>query len=166
MEITEAEMQKLSTVFHDRYTVGDIDSCWEYQGGVSSTGYGVVRSTVPLGSNKYKQLYMYAHRLSYLLHYGDLPPSLHCCHKCDNPICVNPNHLFLGDAQANQTDKVLKNRQLKGIDHSGVKYTEDQIREWKFGTESARSIAERMAIDPSYIYGIRGGKYWKHIERL
>lgn len=82
--------------------------CWNWQGRKNKSGYG------KLGNR-------YAHRLSYeLFNNNSIPEKMCICHKCDNPSCVNPDHLFLGTQKDNMRDMIKKGRQVKK-DNSGEK---------------------------------------------
>lgn len=80
------------------------DGCWEWQGSKNAQGYGVITE----GGKIIK-----AHRVSYRLHYGDIPDGLFVCHHCDNPCCVRPDHLFTGTALDNALDMRNKGRRAK-----------------------------------------------------
>jgi len=80
--------------------------CWFWIGSKhSSKGYGSFRLKKPIK----------AHRASWILYKGEIPENLHVLHKCDNPLCVNPDHLFLGTNADNVKDKVAKKRQYKPL---------------------------------------------------
>ncbi len=106
-----------------------MDECWEWQGYININGYGQTR----IGGRKGKAYQ--AHRLSWIVHFGGIPDGLHVCHKCDNPPCVNPNHLFLGTNLDNIKDRMKKGRSVaawKGISreqHPSSKVTDKQIIE-------------------------------------
>lgn len=80
------------------------DSCWEWQRGTNSKGYGAVK----IQNKTYS-----AHRVSWTLFNGDIPEGMFVCHHCDNPKCVNPEHLFIGTQKDNMQDKCKKGRHHK-----------------------------------------------------
>lgn len=83
------------------------DSCWEWQGVLAKKSYGAF---CPGPGRRMHP----AHRYAWQLTHGAPPEHLLVCHKCDNPRCVRPDHLFLGTTQDNSDDKVRKGRQAKG----------------------------------------------------
>jgi len=101
------------------YTPEDYGGCKEWDGGAFTSGYGSVY---------YEGKARRAHRLVYEFFSGDMIPKALCVlHKCDNPICVNPFHLFLGTHKENMEDKVKKGRQYTG-GHS-LKLSKEQAKQ-------------------------------------
>ncbi len=88
--------------------VDKTNSCWLWKGGKDIYGYGRLR--VP-GHN------LLAHRISYELHHGPIPKEMLILHKCDNPPCVNPAHLFLGTQETNNKDAKSKGRSRGRFSH-------------------------------------------------
>ena len=80
--------------------VNKTDTCWLWTGGQAG-GYGVTS----IGSKTY-----FAHRASVILHGGTIPPKMCVCHKCDVPLCVRPDHLFIGTHKENTHDAIRKGR--------------------------------------------------------
>lgn len=91
--------------------------CWNWTGRRNVKNYGMI-----CHDGKDTR----AHRVSYVIHNGPIPDGLFVCHRCDNPSCVNPTHLFLGNALANNRDSIQKGRS----NHSGlVKLTSERAKE-------------------------------------
>lgn len=86
--------------------VSKTDSCWCWTGGTQGRGYGAMH----VGPKAKGRHMIRAHRLSWVLHNAEIPNDLWVLHKCDNPQCVNPDHLFLGDRIDNMKDAAKKGR--------------------------------------------------------
>jgi hypothetical protein len=130
-------------------------------------------STYPDG--RYGKFYMGpkdydgSHRAAWRLFKGPIPEGAYVCHRCDVTLCGNPFHLFLGDAQANMTDKVEKKRHRcpKGEGQWKAKLTEDDVRHIrKMHAKGAtqRSIAEHFGMTFQGIWDIVHRKNWKNVE--
>jgi hypothetical protein len=94
-------MSSLSVRFWEKVRIASKDECWLWTASLNNKGYGKI------GEGKKILL---AHRVSWELHFGPIPDRLCVLHKCDNPKCVNPDHLFLGTQKDNAQDMVRKNR--------------------------------------------------------
>jgi len=77
------------------------DSCWIWDAAKNNKGYGLFQEN----NNRWL-----AHRYSYTIHNGEIPQGMFVCHECDNPPCVNPKHLWLGDNSTNMKDAYKKGR--------------------------------------------------------
>ena len=140
---------------------GGPDECWLWQGAKAGSGYGVL--------NIHKRN-VYAHRISYMLHYGAIPEGRQVCHKCDNPACCNPDHLFTGTQYDNVHDQLAKGRRMSG-DRKGeragcVKLTNSEvltIRELAQRGIALNEIAKLYPISKDHIYNIIRRRCWTHL---
>lgn len=97
------------------------NGCWLWTGCVSRDRYGIF--------NKGGRTAVLAHRVSYELHCAPIPKGMFVCHRCDNPPCANPMHLFLGTNADNMADMIAKGRQTRGEQKKNSKLTEQHVRE-------------------------------------
>ena len=110
----------------------------------------------------------YAHRVSYLIAYGAFDELLMVLHKCDNPPCVNPEHLFLGTHQDNMDDKSKKRRCPRGEDNAAAKLTMAKVAEirrehqrYKRGGVTQLALAKKHGVTQGLIGMIVRGEIWK-----
>lgn len=156
----------LATRLLTRYKVNPETDCWEWTGYLTTqNGYGRLR----VGYNKPRVL---AHRVSWELHNNrTVPAGLMVLHHCDNPKCINPDHLWLGTALDNSRDRDKKGRRKepfyhRGITHPQNKYCPDLILEIrKLYTEkvSQGKIGLKFGIPRSTIQAIVLRRTWRHI---
>jgi hypothetical protein len=110
---------------------------------------------------------MGAHRLSYLLHHGEIPNGMLVCHRCDVGMCVNPDHLFLGSGKDNMLDAKNKGRTLKGSRHNLAKLSEKSViimrRLYADGIVSIRMLSRAVGMSKASIGAAVNGKTWKHV---
>lgn len=131
--------------------------CWEWLKTKNQDGYGRVKRFGKLES---------AHRVSYELYKGPIG-GLHVLHSCDNPSCVNPEHLRLGTHKENQEEKARKGRgvghSMPGTKHPSHKLTEAQALAIKTSDLSVAHLQQLYPVSEMLIRDIRAGKRWKHL---
>jgi hypothetical protein len=136
------------------------DGCWNWTASLNNKGYG------QFYRDDKRRAYP-AHRMSYELYKEKIPEGMNVLHKCDNPRCVNPDHLFLGTQQDNVSDMWAKNRARPGVskgeNHGMSKLTNDLVSEIRSSEENGPAIARRLNISTTQVYDIRNRKIWKHI---
>lgn len=149
--------------FWSKVTIADKDECWIWTGSKRRRGYGRFHMTL----KKRESTAFIATRISYFIKHKIDPLEKSVLHTCDNPSCVNPNHLFLGTTRENAEDMMRKGRGSKqfksGVEHRGAKLSEiDVVTIRKSGITNAE-LARFYKIDQSLISRIKTRKLWKHI---
>lgn len=130
--------------------------CWIWTGSIGKLGYGRFA---------YKGKNLMAYRVSYAFHKGEIPKGLHVCHSCDNPMCVNPDHLFLGTPKDNMTDRKNKGRNAcqKGELNGNSKLTKEQVMVIRSSTSHPNELGKIYGVAPQHIIKIKKLKAWTHI---
>lgn len=108
---------------------------------------------------------MYIHRFVYQQCFGEIPKGLLIRHKCDNPRCINPEHLETGTVVDNSRDMIERNRSLKGSKNPKSKLNEREVRQIKaqLGKKKNVQIAKEFNVSPDTISNIKAGRIWKHV---
>ncbi len=149
------------------------DGCWVWQGCKNYSGYGQI--TI-------KDKHYRAHRLAWILTNGEIPEGMFVCHRCDNPSCVNPRHLFIGTPKDNVDDMISKGRAVfhifnnpqdnpppryYGEKHPRAKLTEKQVLEIKelIKTDlTFRQIAAKYGVSKKTVSHIKTGYRWSYLN--
>ncbi len=130
--------------------------CWNWLAG-GSEGYGQIK----INGKTYR-----THRISYYIHYKKDPGELLVCHKCNNKLCVNPNHLFLGTESENMQHAFATGRHYrKGILQASARLTEQDVRDIRElrGEISQAKIAKLFGVSCGTIQHIMDGRNWSHV---
>jgi hypothetical protein len=135
------------------------EKCWEWLGGKRRRGYGRF---------SYKHADFISTRIAYFLHNKIDPIGKAVLHKCDNPSCVNPNHLFLGTNKENTYDMMEKKRGIQpvGIRHGQAKLTDEkviEIRKKYLNGICNKELSKEYNVSRSAITKIINNKTWTHV---
>ena len=135
------------------------NGCWEWNRSRHKQGYGHFG---------YKMKTLLAHRVSWMIFKGELSHDIYVCHKCDNPPCVNPDHLFLGTNRDNIIDSIEKGRKdpPKGEKNGSSQLSEENVIEirrlYEIG-ENQKSLAKKFKTTRGHIGNIVHRRCWKHL---
>lgn len=148
MKITKETIRKFRQLVHKG---AGRKACWLWVGTVAKgTGYGRLRS-------EGKQFG--AHRLSYTIARGSIAPGLFVCHRCDNPLCVRPAHLFLGTQADNMAGRAAKGRAAKKLTPELILQMRGLAKQGMTGP----ALAAKFGVVHSTVYSIIRGKNWRHL---
>jgi hypothetical protein len=135
--------------------------CWLWGGPMDAYGYGTLSSG---GATANGAKHLKAHRFSYGMLKGEIPFGLHVCHRCDNRLCVNPDHLFLGTNHDNLADMRRKGRHIKGHRCSRAKLDEAAVVRMRQATGTHTAVAKQFGVSVATASRVRRGLWWKHVE--
>jgi hypothetical protein len=150
-------VEKLKKIFDSNFQWSP--GCWLWKGGHYPQGYGriMIDGTTWVAS-----------RLSYTVYKNPIPKGLLVRHRCDNPRCVNPDHLLLGTHQDNTEDKIERGRHSHGESHAAAKLTEDQVRKIRqlkaSGYKTIASLAKAYDMHPHTIRLIISRRLWARVR--
>lgn len=150
-----------ATCFWRRVDRRSKTECWNFKGRRNHDGYG--RSTFRGFGYKKRR---FAHRVAFGFVNGPAPNNLLVCHRCDNPACCNPDHLFLGTRNDNNQDKITKGRMKLGEQLPQTKLTAEKVR--KIRSYLPRQcpiikLAKEYGVSPHTIRYVMAGSSWKHL---
>lgn len=165
-----ARKHPVGTPISDRFwlSVRKGPECWEWMLSTIN-GYGALRR------NKSRTV-VKAHRLSWEIHNGPVPAGMYVCHRCDNKLCVRPDHLFLGTHRDNMLDMRAKGRagdqtrpetRPRGERHGCSKLTASDviaIRRDKASGVSTAALMARYSISKAHINSVASGRTWRHLS--
>ncbi len=138
------------------FTIDMTTWCWNWTGDTRTS----VHSGLSYGRTNWHGKAWAAHRLSYLAFTSVEPsPDVMVCHRCDNPLCINPSHLFLGMGDDNHRDMVAKGRNARGERHGMAKLTDKEVEEIRELRRSGMVLAEIAKR-----YGVHLGTIWQRIR--
>lgn len=127
------------------------EGCWGWDGSKHKFGYGKIGKGGKYGG------WMCAHVLSWLIHFGDIPEGLHVCHKCDNPECCRPDHLFLGTHKQNMEDAKRKGRSGRPERKYSIELMRSVVSDPLFGTVGFFANKSREL-------GVNYGGFWNAVK--
>lgn len=137
-----------------------VDGCWKWRGAKDRDGYGIFDA-------EWKGVrYTKAHRFSYAFHLGEDPGLRQVLHRCDNPECTNPEHLFLGSNADNMADKIAKGRArvARGEESGPAILSESQARAILADPRPYAEISSEYGVATSTISSLKNRDSWRHLE--
>ncbi len=141
-----------------KYVEKKQDSCWLWSGALSTGGYGRF---------VYKRKIWPASRMIWTWEFGEIPDKMMVCHKCDEPACVNPSHLFLGTQKDNMQDMLNKGRweYHRGAMKKPLLKSNEviEIRKMIEDGVNIKEICVKFSLRRSTIENIKYGRSWKHV---
>jgi len=144
-------------LFEDKVWPEPNSGCWLWSGAKTSSGYG------SFAMDRYRTIP--AHRYAWICAYGSIPDGIDVCHRCDNPLCVNPEHLWLGTHTDNNSDRHRKGRSrggsMKGTANPSAKIDWDAVKEIGSKKMSRSHYAAQYGITYWTVRDIETHRIWR-----
>lgn len=154
-----SDITPLADRLWSRVSIGSENECWPWMGWRHPVGHGQI------GKGRRSEGLIYTHVAAWEVTFGPVPEQMRVCHRCDNPPCCNPRHLFTGTAADNTADMMSKMRHSHGESHAGSKLTKTQVSEIRkllsIGL-SCQEVASRFPVSRPMIWKIKADKAWRH----
>lgn len=149
-----------AALFWRHVDLGNVSACWPWNGARYKAGYGRIRRG---------KVQRAAHREAFAIAFGqDVPANLAVCHRCDNPPCCNPAHLFVGTIADNNHDRHAKGRdgRMLGEQHPRAKLLASDVvemRRMRAAGAIFKEIGARFGVTTQAAYLAVSGKSWRHL---
>lgn len=161
---------------YESHVIRNASGCWGWNGVKAQAGYGKFHSLRVDGVRRP----IHAHRFSYEINFGPIPEGLYVLHKCDNPECTRPDHLFIGTDADNSHDSIAKGRNSppprspkhfpnkerwkRGSAHYAARLTEADVKYVRSSKERGVDLAIKYGVGKTTISAIRTRRTWTHLE--
>lgn len=152
--------------FFDKVSPEPMSGCWLWTGAPSDN-----TKTGQYGRFRMNGKQRRAHRASWELFRGKIPEGMHVLHRCDNPVCVNPDHLFIGTNSDNVADRVEKHRSGNkphiGENHPMRRLSEENVRSIRsryFMGEAGKNLSIEFGVSRSAVSEIVNFRKWRHVQ--
>lgn len=142
------------------------NECWHWKGGHGGSGHGIIQVG---GRDGYKTN---AHRISYVIAYGEIPEGLQINHRCKTKDCVNPKHLYAGTQSDNMKDRhkdgnddhlIRLAKERQGTNHHNAVLDEEKVRYIRTSGKSGPKLSKELGISTATVYQVKSRKTWNHV---
>ncbi|MBO1080875.1 HNH endonuclease signature motif containing protein [Roseomonas haemaphysalidis] len=157
------ELRRHMPRFLDRTMPEPNSGCWLWMGRADYSNPRYTAATFEI-----RLVRFVAPRVSVAMHRGPIPVGLCVLHKCDNPLCVNPDHLFVGTRAENTADMFAKGRSrtapVLGERHGQAKLNPAAVKHIRASALPGNALAKQLGVSPTAVWSVRTGRTWSHVS--